>query len=392
MPTRPKTGTKTGRKTRRGTRRGTASRHPDLARLNDVLGEAWRNTITGTSRALLGALVLALTVGALGAVQARMVVGAITQATAWRQAAASVFVTESPGAIDGASCQALSGTSGVVAAGALRKGPEVRAAVMVSQILNTFEATMGIGDIVRLDYGQATPGQGVWVSQTMAGRLGIQSGGQLIALTNGQTLRSGGVFGWPDDGRDQDLSFAMVAPVPPSGVFDSCWIEVWPDHEIFQTLGRLPVVPQPGADAADPAITSQVNSTLGAAIDAPALYQRLALWPLTGVAALIAGLIGYTLCRARRLEIAADLHAGMSKPSISVQTLTEAAWMCLPALAVALPAAYWAATWQNPSTPWAAFYPAARTLILAALATLAGTQTAVLTTREHHLFRYFKAR
>lgn len=372
-----------------------------VPRLPVVLTEAWRNVISGTSRAFLWAAVLAVVVGALGGAQARAVVGFAAEARQFRDSGAAVTIVSLTGAIDGAQCDALASYPGVVASGALRQGPEVTLSAMPSRTMASLESTPGFGRLLDLDRTGA-PGPwagGAWVAADLAADLGTLPGSaiSLVGRTASGPVSAivvDGVYEQPDDGRDSKLSYQLIAPVVPVEPFDECWMMAWPDPSATATILRLPLIPQdPGVadEEAKPQI-SQLNTTLGTRFDGLAEFAKIPLAPLSWAGAGIGLALGIVSIRMRRLELAGALHAGVAKKAVALQTMIETAWWLVLALAPALVACHLAATLGNGADGWPAFSPGVRTLSLAAAATLVGSQLAVLMTREKHLFRYFKNR
>jgi hypothetical protein len=96
--------------------------------------------------------------------------------------------------------------------------------------------------------------------------------------------------------------------------------------------------------------------------------------------------------RTRRLELAAALHARVPKPHLAWQQVLEAAAWVAAGVAIAAAAVAYAARTGNPDPGDWAFLLGARTLAAAAATALLGALAGVATTRERHLFRYFKNR
>lgn len=361
-------------------------------RARSVASEAARNLATGTTRAALLALAFAVVVGALAYADVRAAVDVLRGAAEYRASGSSVQVLEVPQGIDGARCHALGEATGVVAAGALRQGDPVRALAMPSSQITLWEATPDLVDLVADVGGDVTDSaggygaSGVWYSRDLAETLGARSGRD-IATTTGPAVTAG-VYSWPDDGRARTLGYAALAPVTPTGVFDQCWVQVWPAD--VDTAGLVYAAMDP--DKADQATVSRLNASLGATYDTPGLLARRPT-ALAPVAAAVVGLVlGYLAVRLRRLELAAALHARVRKPHLAwQQTLEAAAWVAA-GVAIAAAAVAHAAHTGNPDPSDWTFLLGARTLLAGAAATLLGTLAGVATTRERHLFRYFKNR
>ncbi|MHA7619369.1 hypothetical protein ACX12M_12690 [Cellulosimicrobium cellulans] len=354
-------------------------------RAGSTMSEAWRNVLTGTTRAAPYAVVLLLAVGVLAAVDARAVVDVVRGAQDFRDAGASVQVLESPEHVDAARCEALTQITGVRAAGALRAGEPVRALKLPGSELSTYEITPGLARVLDPS---ATTASGVWLASDLAEALGIRAGDQIATSTG--TAVVAGVYPYPDDGRVRTLGYTLLAPVPATGSFDACWAEIWPADATTAAYLRTALVPDPSGETRP--TQSQLNARLGTSYDAPALLAER-LTRHAPVAALAVGIaLGYTAIRSRRLELAAALHARVPRPALAWQALPETLAWTLAATTVAATALWWVAAWENPDLGIETWATGARSLAAGAVGTFLGAQTAVLTTREKHLFRYFKER
>lgn len=361
-------------------------------RARSVVSEAARNLATGTTRAAGLALVFAAVVGALAVADVRAAVDVLRGAAQYRASGSAVQVVTVAEGVDGARCHALSQATGVVAAGALRQGDPVRALAMPSARLTVWEATPGVVDVLgqvgaepwATDAGPVGPG--LWFSRDLAETLGARPGREVA--TSAGTAVTAGVFSWPDDGRARTLGYAALAPVAPTGVFDQCWIQVWPADADAAALLNLALDPAKAGDAT----VSRLNGAHGSAYDTEALLARRPT-ALAPVAAVVTGLaLGYLAVRTRRLELASALHARVPTPHLAWQHALEVlAWVAAGA-AVAAAAVAFAATGGNPDPAGWAFLLGARTLLAGGAAVLLGALIGVATTRERHLFRYFKNR
>ncbi|WP_336706762.1 hypothetical protein [Oerskovia sp. USHLN155] len=355
-------------------------------RAGSVISEAWRNIATGTTRAALLAAVLVVVVGALAVVDVRAVVGVVEGAREYRDAGASVQILEAAGQVDGARCEALAAVDGINAAGALRIGSPLRALNLPSSELTGHEATPGL--LSALDRGQVA-GSGLWLSADLAEALGAAPGDSVATDTGAG--RVGAVYPYPDDGRDRVLGYAAVAPVPATGLFDSCWVEIWPVDPETATLLRTALVADPSSEAQP--TQKQLNGRLGATYDASAEFADRPTRPAP-VAAIVLGLaLGFVAIRLRRLELAAALHARVPRAALTWQVLLEtAAWTGVAGI-VAVPALWWlAADAGLPADHVSTWVLGMRTVLAGAGAVLVGATVGALSTREKHLFKYFKER
>lgn len=362
-------------------------------RMGEIWREAWRNVSTGATRGLVGIGVFVVVIGAIGWFQASSVVDVARQAQSFREAGAAIQVIALTDRIDGAQCDALSSYPGIAAAGALRQVEDLRLAASPSAALPTFEATPGMADVLRQKptTGAVTSG-GVWLSSDLADVLGVNAERTVVAVVSGASISASGVFAYPSDGRLPTLAYTLVSPVPAQGAFDACWVEVWPEAASTVDLLSLPALPgAPGADPEQPR-AQQLNSTLGTQFGARARLSRVPMWPITLGAVLLAAGLGIVLARMRRLELASALHAGLGPTALVLQVAFETILWLAVSVALLLPAEWVIAAYGNPDPTMPAFYPAARTTVLAAAAVFVAAILQTALTREKHLFRYFKNR
>jgi hypothetical protein len=282
-------------------------------------------------------------------------------------------------------------TNGVLASGAIRNGRGIRVSTELSIEQVVVEVTPGFIRLLAAHGSSSRASVGIWISESMAKRLGSGTSAVTIPLAVGGKVGLAGVFRWPDDGRDAALGFSVVSPVAPLGRFDACWIETWPQGDLSK-LAWLSVVDSASVDPGSVVGTRRLNSSLGSDFDGVAEYQEIPFLPVT-VAALVASFVAaFGLVRLRRLSIASALHAGVAKATMCVQLMLETCWWLIPGLALSGALVWIAADFQNPDSAWASVFPAARCLIWATVSALMGTLAGALITRERYLFRYFRAR
>ncbi|MDR1214371.1 MAG: hypothetical protein LBK54_09880 [Propionibacteriaceae bacterium] len=381
-------------------------------RSREVWREAGRNLASGTTRGLIGLVVLAVGLGLLVWLQTSGLADLARQADAFRRAGAAIQVVSAPGRIDGAQCDALASHPAVAAAGALRPAADLRLAVLPSTTVAAFEATWGLAQVLGVqplgavtqptgspggdptvgDSGTAVDSRragGVWLAQDLAATLGPND--QMTLLT-GDQVTVAGVFPYPSDGRAPTLSFALVAPVPAQGVFDACWVELWPETDLAADWLTWPVLSGPVGAQSAPAQAQQLNTGLGLRFGAADRLAGLPLRPLAAASLAFGAGLGFVLIRTRRLELASALHAGQSRAALIGQVLIETAGWLLPAVALLLAWSAGTAGWDNPSLRRTAFWAGARSVGLAATGLLLAAGLTAGWTKERHLFRYFKNR
>lgn len=385
-PTQPDAGARPRAEASDGVGPGDKAARRRAIRAASVVSEAWRNVASGTTRATLFAAVLVVAVGALAALDVRAVVGVIEGAREYRDAGASVQILEAAGQVDGARCEALTGIDGVNAAGALRTGDPVRALNLPSSELTGVEATPGLLGV--LDRGRVA-GAGLWLSADLAEALGATADDSIV--TDAGPAPVGAVYPYPDDGRDRALGYAAVAPVPATGLFDSCWVEIWPVDPETATLLRMVLVTDPSS-AVQPA-QKQLNSRLGATYDASAEFRDRLTKPAPTAAVVLGLALGFAAVRLRRLELAAALHARVPRSALTWQVLLETAVWTGAAVIVTVPVLWWLAAGAGLHVDRVSTWVLGmRTVLAGAGATLVGAVAGALTTRERHLFKYFKKR
>lgn len=373
-----------------------------MIQTRELLREAWRNTDAGVTRPLVSAVLFAILVGGFSITQVMGVVQIGKDAQAWRSAGASIQVVNYPQGIDGAGCDALRNVTGVVAAGAVRRGDDVTLAALPSNTFQTFEATPGLALVLRAVSTDASipPGNapGVWLSGDLAEVLGITRGHthQLPVMTENGTadgeLTVGAIYSYPDDGRQPLLVYNMIMPVPADGVFDACWVEVWPEDSALDRLIITSTIITTQDAAGDPPRVRQLNTTLGATFDAQGRLASLPRWTLD-IGGLLTGVaMGWLLVWSRRLELASTLHAGVDKTSLVMQLLAETLFWVVPAAAVVAASGYYVATWNNPDPPWPALAPGLGVCGIGLAATLVTTVVVGFILSERQLFRFFKTR
>ncbi|QIM18287.1 hypothetical protein G7066_05795 [Leucobacter coleopterorum] len=198
------------------------------------------------------------------------------------------------------------------------------------------------------------------------------------------------MYEYPSDGRRSGYGYAILSPVPDSGPFDECWIDVWP------TIKEAPILLQttliPGGDKAEKAVLSQLNTSLGRAFDGNGKFLNRVTQFAPLAAVIIAFGIGFVSIRVRRIQLASAIHAGVSKLDLTILVTVETSSWVIPAgIFSAITATLFAAS-STLGTSEATFVLALRVFGPALVAAVAGALVALGLTQEKHLFRYFKNR
>ncbi|MCL2483284.1 MAG: hypothetical protein FWF43_07715 [Propionibacteriaceae bacterium] len=284
-------------------------------RIPGVLSEVWRNVSSGTTRAVIFALVTAVVVVVFTVADVVTIHHIEADVHQFQASAADVRTISAPGQVDGVACDQLSAVPSVQAAGAVRQAPSITAAEAPGVSMTAYEVSDGMAGVV----GATTTGQtGAWVESALANVLAVGPGDTLSTADG--PLQVASVFDWPNDGRDPRFGFAILLPVQAAQSFDECWIRAWPIADDNDTLLRSTLIVSTDSS---PFLVSQVNRNLGVNLDAHQQYEqrltRHGMW----VAPLALFLIGFIATWSRRLEHAANLHAGLDRGSFSLGVALE---------------------------------------------------------------------
>ena len=337
------------------------------------------------------AVAFAALAGGLGALDAATIAGITADYHEYRAAGGSVSVLETnSGGADGERCEMLSlrgaATTGADASGALRPAQPVRLAALPGSDISTWEATPGFGNIlISLGMGHNDT-TGVWVADDLATALGVAPGDDLVTTTGSTPVA--GVYPWPDDGRNRSLAFAIVAPVPRTGDFDSCWISEQAGPAVAEDLLLLV------ADDSDvTSVITPLNSELAAIVDPLAEFRSRPTRFAVGAIIAAAAALALASTSFRRLELAAAAHAGAARVDIAVQhTIESGAWLVIGG-ALALPLLVVGALVGGAShDTLGAVLPALRAVGGAVITGLGAAFLCALAIDDRRLLRYFKDR
>lgn len=351
-------------------------------RWSSIWSEAMRNVASGTTRAILGALVLVMILAGTALQDALAVQHILASQRAVRSGGGATHIISAPEGIDGERCVGLTGLKGVVGSMALREVQD-RFAVLAypHSKPSLLEVAGDVGGTLGAHPVQPT---GLWLSEAMANRFGTGP----LPMVDGGTAQVAGTFPYPDDGRNSQLASAALAPVPPMGVFDSCWVTIWPhDPESLALLGTVLV---PGADDAT---RQQLNPSFGSAAGTLALLeQRPTRW-LLAIGAAAAAALGFVLIRTRRVELSLAQHLGVRATQQRLQLVLETACWALPAGILAAAASVVATTAHTtaPEASWLVGHICTGVGTCLAAATV-GSQAAALLIVEKKLYIWTKDR
>lgn len=388
-------------------------------RLVGMLGEAWRDLISGTSHACALAVGLACLILLLVGADWLTIASIQRQTDEYVAAGGSTWVMEYNNHIDGAACDRLASLDGVEAAGAVRQTdqklvfaalpstgvplmeitPGARRVFALSTTGTGADDLSGGGEQVSVSVDSDTDAateddeEGVMLSAEAAKPFAAAAG-SILALRDGRNVQVSGVFEWPDDGRKSGFSYAALAPVPTnsSEAFSQCWVRTWPETKDIESLLRMTGIGS-GMDATQerPQI-AKLNMSKGSALDSASLF-RMRLTAYTPWIALVAAMaLGFIAIWTRRLEMASALHCGVPKTALLMQIVLET--IVWAAAAVLLTSPLWAWVWlQNGDAEAAALADTMlRVPVAAVVGVMSGAGVAVMLTRESRLLRYFKNR
>ena len=355
----------------------------------EAFREAWRNVVSGTTHAASWAAVLMVITVLLGGLDSFSVRTVVEGAVNYQNQGGATWVLEASGLIDGVACDSLASVDGILAAGAVRQVPPGLVTSLLPRTpVPLYAVTPGFAYVLGVH--SPSPGLGIWVSSGVADRYGIEVPG--VLATPGGPVPVGGTFDYPADGRSGELSFSIAAPtLADDGVFDTCWFTVWPVDESLVALSRIAVVP-----TQDPSVISQVtfrqlNMALGSSYDGLSDFanrpSRFASW-VTLFAAAGLGIVAFW---SRRLEHASDLHAGIPKPFILLESLTETGIWALSGAVLATPLILLIAGHASADAASIALL-GVRPLLTGVIGALLGATLGVLLSREHQLFNLFRNR
>ncbi|WP_433862082.1 hypothetical protein [Streptomyces sp. L7] len=352
-------------------------------RLRAIGREAWRNVITGTAATRRTAVVAAAAVSLLATADLIATDRLAERAKDFVRAGASISIVTARERVDGARCDRLAQLPGVSAAGALRStarqlAPTTleRSPIPVSDVSAGFIAVIGA----------STRAAGILLGPEAVDALGLTSADVLATTT--RTVRVGGDYLYPEDGRRPGLSYVALAPAIADQPFDECWIDVWPAQDMTGALLSTVLL---ASDDEDPPTIVQLNPTMGRSFDGPSLFAERITRAAGPCAALIGLVLGFFGVRSRRLAFASALHAGASRGDLlSIVGAETLAWGVVSAVlalpVVALLGAVFAA---GAESSLVIGVPLVCALWLSGFV---GQWWGVRTIREKHLFRYFKER
>jgi len=355
-------------------------------RWREISREAWRNLVSDTTHAGVWMFVLATVMGTLAWADTAQVASIVDDSAAYITGGGATWILDAPGRVDGAACAALSDATNTHGAGAVRRADApVTAAAVPNAPLPGYEVTVGIPEVL-----DAWTDTGILLPDQAAETLSLESGDTLIT-TNGPAL-VGAIYAFPDDGRTPTLGYAALSLVPATGIFDQCWVRVWPSNDATVTLVYTALISGDStvSTTQQPTLT-QLNTHLASQFDAASSYStrntRLAGWICLGAgfATGVSSLLG------RRLETAAALHSGMPHPALIWQLVQESLVWILGAAVLASVPVYMTSERAAMSTTHLVLLGETH-IISGVSGAILGVLAVTMVAREKRLFALFKQR
>lgn len=364
--------------------------------------EVGRNLSTGTTRAVTFGMCLAVIVGALCVAELGTIRDILHSERAYRASGADITVLTASARIDGKACDRLVDIPGIIAAGAIRETrTRLTVTVLPDAPIPVSEISPGFQHLV-----DAHGGSGIDLGPEAQQTLKARPGSQLATAAG--PVRVAGSYAYPDDGRRQGLRYAVLEPSITPDAFDECWVRQWPQSDDTNSLLLLSMTPQaqqpasssanastsPGteAQAPQPPSFTQLNSTLGSRFAGLAAFESRVTKSSPLVAAIAGLLLAYLSIRLRRLQFASALHAGVARSDHVLMVLVETGAWIVGGLIIALPTVTLTAASTVTPDSSAVFDLGGAIMVAASVGGILGAVLAAVSTREKHLFRYFKDR
>ncbi|MCH9276725.1 hypothetical protein JS533_010650 [Bifidobacterium amazonense] len=365
-----------------------------------ILSEAWRNIATGTTRALACAAILTLIATGTAVLDLTGILSLQHESRQWATSAADIHIISGSKQIDSNTCASLTRTTGtttdgnrtnpIQAAGALKNSGEITLTAMPAAPLDEWQATPGLADVLGIGATQQTH-PGVWISSQLADTLHAHEGDDLP--TDQGVMHISAVFPWTDDSRDQRLVYAIITPTPINAgqQWDECWAVINPANPDAEDLLNTTATAIPGAAPATQ--TKQANTMLGTNPDLHNRYRQRSTRIMLAITPIAAFAIALAATRARRIEIADDLHMGLPRRGILATNALETLAWTLPAILAATTITYatgrWTSGHANALTLTTIQLPA---LAAALITAQIGAATAITAIHDNQLFAFFKNR
>lgn len=356
-------------------------------KLASIIYEAKQNLKSGTTRAILLSLLFTVIISGFALADLKQIQSISQDATKYQEAGGSISVLKAPGRIDATACEALNQVSGIRAAGALRnENDRLTLSALPGAPVPTATVTTNFPKLLGAKTGDSG---GPIFSDQVVTAMNFKAG-DTVSTTQGQTT-VGGTYTYPSDGRTPGYGYMALIPSGDTEAYDECWADIWPQDRAVQQLLFTAVLPAENPELSENNPTlGQLNGSLGTKFDGVAKFENR-ITKYTPYACGVFGFaLGFMALRTRRLQLASDLHAGVSRGalslSISIETVT---WLILgAALSCGIILTFIADAARDDR--WTLTQIAGQNLYSGIVAVGAGTVFAWVNTREKHLFKYFK--
>jgi hypothetical protein len=357
-------------------------------RVREAIREAWRDVASGSTASGSCALVLAVLLAAVVGIRAGALADDVRAAHARIAAGAATVVVTADGRIDGAACDALVAIPSVRAAGAIRADDaDATPASLPRSAVPSFAVSSGFPALLSRDGAADTAG--VVISRQVADELGLQAGDRLATTRGDVPVAS--VFDYPDDGRDPELGYSLLAAAIDDGrPFDACWATVWPHDVMAGAAARGAVLRATGVEDEARVTTGLLNPRLGDRFEPNA--AEVDVFVSAGLAAGVGLVIGVAAVLRRRLVVASDRHVGVPRSAQVVTAMvTHAIWATVGAGA-AFAATVMLVRGLDGGDAWPILMESSLLLGLGALSAVFGGVIGLALVRERSLHRYFRGR
>lgn len=356
-------------------------------RLSVLLFESAQNVASGTTRATIFGVVLTALISALTIADSLAISQQVRAADDFRRSGGATLILSAQGRIDGAACDDLSQLSDVAAAGAFRDSTEkITLTALPKAPVPFHEVSSGFTSVLSASVPQSP---GLVLSTETLDTLGASVGDPVATATGATTIASS--YEYPADGRRAGLGYAALAVTDNRKRFDECWVTSWPQITNLRALMLTTLAPT-HAQAKERPTIAQLNGAHGDTFTGSDQFLHRTSRAGVAVAAVVAGLLGFTAGRLRRLQLASALHAGVHRSDLVAMQLVEAFAWSVPALLVGVGTATAMTRFTAPGGEHVQFLGVLGIPLAAFAGAVIGTAIAAMATRERHLFRYFKDR
>ena len=353
-------------------------------RVTTFLREISRNLTSGTARVgVLTGLAAAL-LTALILLEVLTIAGFVKQGVDYRAGGASITTLALTGRIDGQACEELSAVPDVIASGAMREEVATVLDVLPASPIKHYTSTPSFARVL----GAGDSGEGLYFSDAV-----VEAVGTGAIAVDGREIPVRGTYNYPSDGRRAGFGWATLVPTyATDGVFDECWVQVWPERGDTRQLLLSTLTPPKDAKSSDEPKVSQLNTRFGTTFEGAREYAKRPTLYAPAVALIVGLIIAAVAVRARRVEIAANLHAGTSRTVMTLQQVSEAGVWALAAAVISWGASVLVIALVIPTEMHTLALRTAAIVLASLVGSLIGSLIGTTTVRESKLWDYVKGR